>query len=1042
MSRFSRIALAVLIAAFSLLGLGLVTENIRVPEPISRLLVVSPASGQPARTAQPSNTDQTAATATAPSGSTSPTATELSIAAPTTMPATADGAATLQPASSSANIPTHTVELVGPRAFRISDPSSLTVELRLTTMGKNVPGVTADIFGLESQSGATFWPIYLHSPNSVTVTAGIVTTLIMMNTVSGTMLPPFGTFTGALRVNVASDETESYSVTLEFVPEDWAELLVDVEDPVHLNGDAPIEIRVAARYNDAKNVQARVTQLVDSASQPLPAGFIVSPTRSEAIDKNASQTIALELDPNGLKSTLRGGEVYTATVLLTADNAPTVVRKVRLNVAGPGAVWRLETPRVTPRFGSDWQAVAFDLWFTAQGGVQAAEDTLPELTLTALTDRNGRSILADTTPIAGTQLEGHQDGLLDQGWNFEPRFASEPLSQGVYTGVVRLVMEDVIQPITFTLEVPQRDLTLALPKGTDGTSQVKLSFVRLLPCSLEVCSQLSQTLQNWVRGLFGSHNSDGFWSIGSRELYLAPEIGFSRPESLVIPPANLVKPQGGLGQIMFQTMTATPTATPTPTVTETPTAESASGVAAGPVEGQIRTATPTPTAGDFPGAAAGWPVMLSLSGVGATGIYTGVTEIRAPDLASPKPLNVTVVVTDLLVWPFLFIGLGVVVSAWLSRRLNPETNPEYQRLRNEELRKKIELLGSTALRSLAFLDKTLTSYPTTKDLDKDVQQTVAEAETQLKESNERIADGRLTEAIEKRGKAEQELAKLDRFVRILEIWKRTGPLSQESQKEVRESLRKAWISASTGDLVASDSSINEARGKLNEPEVTGETDEIPSQPMATPPEFAPPEFVYPGVDLKFRIRVSPKRPHARDRVSCQLEIESSPHVYGPVPEIGLSFHWTVYVKERLWTRRRRRAADASSELAAWSWIPDTAGKYIIECMEETVSSHRTNSTKISVNPSLLELASRAYRKNQKWATAGTFLIASLAGVAYVVFVNPTFGTFQEYLLAFLWGAGVDQARRGMPGTVTPVLRRFSDWLKGEPDPKASEQQNP
>lgn len=1105
MSRFSRIALAIGIAAFALLGLSFLTENIELPRALVRLLEVAPASGQPASTATPVKTTPAFSTTAAPITPTSPPATDTPLAATATPTGTATVSATTQTAPAPTTVPTHTLELLGPRSFRI-DPANPSLDLWLTTSGQDLPRVTAGIFGLYAESDGTAWPAQLRSIQPVSVPAGVVTTLTLTLTEADGALPPFGRYNAALRLSSAPDKTETYSITLTLAPASSDELLVSVSSPIHVGESSQaIKFDVAARFKEARNVQARVTQLVDSASRSLPVGFI-TPSTPETVT-TAPQTISLGVDAAGLRRTLGAGEAYTATLLVTADNAPAVQRELRLVVDESGARWKLETPRVAPAFSSDGPTATFDLWFTAQGG-QAANAKPPELTLLTLTDAQGVSILGGAEPIEGKELGTQDAGLSQRGWTFTPTLAMEPLSQGVYSGTVRLAQSDAIQTLSFALEVPQRTLGRSLPTNASETPEVMLSFIRLFPC----------------------HVHDCFWSIGSRALYLAPEIGFDRLTGLAIPPANLVKPGGGLGQLMFAT------ATPAPTTASAATAEANTPVLSGP-------------------AAMGWPVQMRLSNIGATGIYSGVTEIRSPDLASPVPLSIRVTVTDLIIWPFLFIALGIVASAWISRRLDPETNPDYLRLRNEELRKEIDRLAASTL-SLEFMAETLKGNPDKRDnWPKDAQQAIERAQNLIKHSNENIGDRRLAEARADRAKAEQGLDKLRLFAEVLELWQRTTPLGKP--EPIRDLLAKAWQHARQDEPEKAKNSINEARTKLDEaaktafqledagdlgaagsglrelaqlsfaagnygmayglrqlansaqdrsvskpeyelrclspangqrsgtPYLAGETLSFAVVEQTTG-QLAPNskyewslnnkpldscrgatcnhvlaigaakehtitvkftasdhahtlEYPFTITQPELRIHITPDQRHAEERLYCQIERQTARNDFVPLQQDGLAFDWLVSVRER--TGRYRRMTDTPHAGSTWSWTPAQPGEYRIECTVKVSEAANPENASISVppnelsvSPSLLTLARRTYRKGQRWASVGTFIIASLAGVAYVVFVNPTFGSLQEYLLAFLWGAGVDQARRGMPAGVTAVLQRFTNWLSGKPNP--------
>jgi hypothetical protein len=172
------------------------------------------------------------------------------------------------------------------------------------------------------------------------------------------------------------------------------------------------------------------------------------------------------------------------------------------------------------------------------------------------------------------------------------------------------------------------------------------------------------------------------------------------------------------------------------------------------------------------------------------------------------------------------------------------------------------------------------------------------------------------------------------------------------------------------------------------------------------------------------------KPVAEQRVPFQLARHSE---FGEEPVSGkdLSCNWSVIQREP--RTPRQRVTHALGKETTWAWTPDKEGKYEVKCI---VSVAKTGveigeaQKDIKVDRSLVDMARRTYRKNQRWAMFGSTAIASLVGVAYVVFFRPTFGALQDYVLAFLWGAGVDVAKNGL--TVTPVFQRLANWLGGTP----------
>jgi hypothetical protein len=65
------------------------------------------------------------------------------------------------------------------------------------------------------------------------------------------------------------------------------------------------------------------------------------------------------------------------------------------------------------------------------------------------------------------------------------------------------------------------------------------------------------------------------------------------------------------------------------------------------------------------------------------------------------------------------------------------------------------------------------------------------------------------------------------------------------------------------------------------------------------------------------------------------------------------------------------------------------------------------------------------RRRQAWALAISLGIAVLGGSLAIKAFAPTFGSFQEYLIAILWGAGVQVTAAGASwGALTAPFKKL------------------
>jgi len=174
-----------------------------------------------------------------------------------------------------------------------------------------------------------------------------------------------------------------------------------------------------------------------------------------------------------------------------------------------------------------------------------------------------------------------------------------------------------------------------------------------------------------------------------------------------------------------------------------------------------------------------------------------------------------------------------------------------------------------------------------------------------------------------------------------------------------------------------------------------------------------------GIPLTFKIlRVSQQR----DQVASEADF---------------TFDWSVDLNAQ-------SISQAENQGPVWQFTFKERGDYIVKAMLQlkrkeqvtTESEQVTYEAKdtFRIKPSPFTQARADYQRSRRLTAAGVSIFAGVVGLVYIQFFQTAFGSLQEYVLAFLWGAGVDHLNRGFPTTATQVFEKIQGLFKRSPQP--------
>lgn len=332
---------------------------------------------------------------------------------------------------------------------------------------------------------------------------------------------------------------------------------------------------------------------------------------------------------------------YTATVLVTADNAAPVEAPVKL-MAREAKLEILDEDLVfeSTRSRDDPLLVDFCLKVTGANaeGVQVSLKTVKvgEKEVAVATD-----FKEDWYIQKGQQELGQPEALeMDQTWTFvQPLVPRELPGPGVYKITVVVEAENASAKA-------EKDLTLILPTPTLVANPSKLELRRCWPD----WTHWDGLRWRWFMGFLGCGSmQEGFTlrTVGEDDVVADARLASTLPRNTAGRPLS--------DQVQF--VDTEGISLPDITVRHEPPQE-------------IR-------------------VSLHLPGPGA-GAYSGAIYVESPDLASPHTVDVTVKVRHLILLPILIIAAGVGATTWISHRRDPKRDRHALRERMFRLRGKLD----------------------------------------------------------------------------------------------------------------------------------------------------------------------------------------------------------------------------------------------------------------------------------------------------------------------------------------------------------------
>ncbi len=186
------------------------------------------------------------------------------------------------------------------------------------------------------------------------------------------------------------------------------------------------------------------------------------------------------------------------------------------------------------------------------------------------------------------------------------------------------------------------------------------------------------------------------------------------------------------------------------------------------------------------------------------------------------------------------------------------------------------------------------------------------------------------------------------------------------------------------------------------------------------------------VEIEMPASDGPDPPQAYKPLRFELRVHDSALNGAYLFQHGLQFQWTLtfeYKSSRLrklmykskWLRKRVRPPrtfslePVSTEPRVVQYVPRSGRltakvevKNVDDSFEVPAASLPLKALSIAPSSDFGTFKGLAHVEKISWAMAA--LIAVVTGLSTFYFKGPTFGSFQDYLSLFLWGAGVDQGK--------------------------------
>ena len=351
--------------------------------------------------------------------------------------------------------------------------------------------------------------------------------------------------------------------------------------------------------------------------------------------------------------------------------------------------------------------------------------------------------------------------------------------------------------------------------------------------------------------------------------------------------------------------------------------------------------------------------------VDKVGRFTATMLAQSSAFERPERVPVTIVVRDDWYFPLLTILIGVGLAAGmvaLVRRVRPALDNAYHA---ERMLRRIERTLPTVadLVYRADLEKLRVEIEDALSLldPTDVHARLEECEQELRKSDMRFSEALAT------ARADYETAK----ERLAAATRGAGEVGQIYLVPLEDELRKVEVPLRAGDLRAAQSALRSVLGKL---------------PVAKS-----------GETPKTTIVVSPSAPRAGLPAMVSLTGLAG----------GEKVEWTIAGK----TPDVKREADPRIE-----YTFPRGGRYRISAGVQHIEIATLD---IVVTPSRTEEMARIAKRERMVRFAVLAIAAFIAtfSAMQILYVDKPFGTFGDYLAAFVWGFGVDAGVKGFAGTV-------------------------
>lgn len=145
--------------------------------------------------------------------------------------------------------------------------------------------------------------------------------------------------------------------------------------------------------------------------------------------------------------------------------------------------------------------------------------------------------------------------------------------------------------------------------------------------------------------------------------------------------------------------------------------------------------------------------------------------------------------------------------------------------------------------------------------------------------------------------------------------------------------------------------------------------------------------------------------------------------------VDLTYQWTI--SRRSTFGRTSKIESGTLNTAEFSTTLKDAGDYqlTVDISGGPEDGHWPISKMITVSKSIIDLEAESVKRRQLWATVLASIIATMGGMVAVNVFDVTYGTLQNYVVAFIWGAGVEVAGGSMASwspLVNRIVKLFSE----------------